>query len=269
MNGLNKISITIHSYISKFTKREKMKIAITTVGSKEPEDESKNEGRLKAGKLAMAKAKSLGADVLVLPAGFVVANDFESRQRITDALIDEARSLELAVVFGVDDHSWPQAYGYAWSPVDNMAYSWEQRSSTRHWNKRSEQPITLTDNQWEAKRQSYDDARILTTKGGLVGVLLCGELFNERIRNALIKRKPKIVVDLVHRGQGFRSAGAMKKLCQYGIASACSAHVQKDGAMKRCYIPGNGNEGNVSKRDIDDRIIEGSHRIELKLFEIP
>ena len=107
-----------------------MKVAITTVGSKGPEDEAKNDERLKAGKLAMAKAKSLGAEILALPAGFVVGNDFESRQKISDALIDEARSLELAVVFGVDDNSWPQAYGYAWSPVDKIAYIWEQRSST-------------------------------------------------------------------------------------------------------------------------------------------
>ncbi len=244
-----------------------MKVAITTVGSKGPEDESKNEGRLKAGKLAMAKAKSLGADILVLPGGFVVGNNFKSRQQIADVLIDEARSLELAVVFGVDDHSWPQAYGYAWSQVDKMAYSWEQRSSTRHWNKRSEQPITITDNQWEAKRQSYDDVRLLTTEGGLVGVLLCGELFNERIRNALIKRSPRIVVDLIHRGHGFRSTDAMKKLCHYGIASACSAHVQKVGSMKRCYIPGKGNDGNASTIELDDRI-EGPPRIELKLFEV-
>ncbi len=244
-----------------------MKVAITTVGSKGPEDESKNEGRLKAGKLAMAKAKSLGADILVLPGGFVVGNNFKSRQQIADVLIDEARSLERAVVFGVDDQSWPQAYGYAWSPVDKMTYSWEQRSSTRHWNKRSGQPITLTDNQWEAKRQSYDDVRLLTTEGGLVGVLLCGELFNERIRNALIKRRPKIVVDLIHRGHGFRSTDAMKKFCHYGIASACSAHVQKEGAMKRCYIPGNGNDGNASTIKLDDRI-EGPPRIELKLFEV-
>jgi hypothetical protein len=244
-----------------------MKVAITTVGSKGPEDESKNEGRLKAGKLAMAKAKSLGADILVLPGGFVVGNNFKSRQQIADVLIEEARSLELAVVFGVDDHSWPQAYGYAWSPVDKMAYSWEQRSSTRHWNKRSEQPITLTDNQWEAKWQSYDEVRLLTTEGGLVGVLLCGELFNERIRNALIKMSPRIVVDLIHRGHGFRSTDAMKKFCHYGIASACSAHVQKVGAMKRCYIPGNGNDGNASTIKLDERI-EGPPRIELKLFEV-
>lgn len=244
-----------------------MKVAITTVGSKGPEDESKNEGRLKAGKLAMAKAKSLGADILVLPGGFVVGNDFKSRQRIADALIDEARSLELAVVFGVDDNSWHLAYGYAWSPVDKMVYSWEERSSTRRWNKRNELPNILTDNQWEAKLKSYDDVRLLTTEGGIVGVLLCGELFNERIRNALIKRRPKIVVDLIHRGHGFRSTGAMKRLCHYGIASACSAHVQKVGAMKRCYIPGKGNDGNASTIGLDDRI-EGSPRIELKLFEV-
>ncbi len=159
-----------------------MKVCITTVGSKGPEDESKNEGRLKAGKLAMAKAKSLGADILVLPAGFIVGNDFKSRQQIADMLIDEARSLELAVIFGVDDNSWFQAFGYAWSPVDKMAYSWEERSSTRRWNKRNEQTIALTDDEWEAKLESYDDVRLLATEGGLVGVLLCGGLFNERIR---------------------------------------------------------------------------------------
>ena len=78
---------------------------------------------------------------------------------------------------------------------------------------------------------------------------------------------PKIVVDLVHRGHGFRSAAAMKKLCHHGIASACSAHVQKDDAMKHCYIPGKGNDGNASTREFD-RIVEGPPRIELKLFEI-
>ncbi|MDD2756918.1 MAG: hypothetical protein PHS80_15500 [Methanothrix sp.] len=244
-----------------------MKVAITTVGSKGPEDESKNEGRLKAGKLAMAKAKSLGADILVLPGGFVVGNDFKSRQKIAYALTTEARGLELAVVFGVDDNSWHLAYGYAWSPVDKVVYSWEERSSTRSWNKRNKQPNILTDNQWEAKLKSYDDVRLLTTVGGVVGVLLCGELFNERIRNALIKRSPKIAVDLIHRGHGFRSTGAMKRLCHYGIASACSAHVQKVGAMKRCYIPGKGNNGNASTIGLDARI-EGPPRIELKLFEV-
>lgn len=217
----------------------------------------------------MAKTKSLGADILVLPGGFVVGNDSKSRRRIADALIDEARSLELAVVFGVDDNSWPQAYGYAWSAVDKIAYCWEERSSTRLWNKKNEQQIILTDNEWDAKLKSYDAVHLITTEGGVAGVLLCGELFNERIRNALIKCSPhpKIIVDLIHRGHGFRSTNSMKKLCHNRIASACSAHVQKNCSMKRCYIPGKGKDGNASTREFDS-IIEGPPRIELKLFNI-
>jgi hypothetical protein len=240
-------------------------VVVTTVGSKGPEDATKNESRLEAGKLAIEKANSLGSDVLILPAGFLVCNNSKSRQRIADTLIDKARSSELAVVFGVDDDNLPQAYGYAWSPLEDITHSWDQRSSTRCWN---EQPTTLSDNQWEEKMKSYDDARLLTIEKGVVGVLLCGELFNERIRNALIKKSPKIVVDLVHRGHGFRSTGAMKKFCHDGIASACSAHVKMENAMKRCYIPSEGSDGNVSTRGFD-RIIEGPPRIELKLFEIP
>lgn len=60
----------------------------------------------------------------------------------------------------------------------------------------------------------------------------------------------------------------MKKLCRDGIASACSAHVRKENAMKRCYIPGKGHDGNVSTRDFDG-FIEGPPKIELKIFEIP
>ena len=240
-----------------------MKAILTTVGSKGPEDATKNECRLEAGKLAMERANSLGSDILILPAGFLVSNNSKSRQRIADTLIDKARSLELAVVFGVDDDSCQQAYGYAWSPLGNKTHSWEQRSSTRRWN---EKPSDITDNQWEEELKSYDDARLLTIESGVVGVLLCGELFNERIRNALIKKSPKLIVDLVHSGHGFRSTSAMKKLCRDGIASACSAHVQKHNAMKRCYIPGEGC-GNVS-RPVSKDIIKGHPRIELELFEI-
>ncbi|HPS91991.1 MAG TPA: hypothetical protein PKV33_07535 [Methanothrix sp.] len=211
----------------------------------------------------------MDADLLVLPGGFLVGHDSESRKRIADEFIDEARSLDLSVVFGVDDIIWPIAYGYAWSAVDRMAYCWEERSSTRFWNKMDKQQIKLTDNEWDAKLKSYDEIRLITTDGGVAGVLLCGELFNERIQNALIKLSPhpKIVVDIIHRGQGFRSAQTMKKLCCNGIASACSAHALKKCPMKRCYIPGKGDDGNVSPREFDS-IIYVPSRIELKLFEV-
>jgi hypothetical protein len=240
-------------------------VAITTVGSKGSEDSTKNESRLKAGKLAMVKAKSLGSDILVLPAGFLVSDDSKSMQIMADILIDEAQCLELAVVFGVNDCEVQLSYGYAWNPLEGKKSTWKQLSSTcKDWR---ELPEGFTKDQWEAQLKGYIDTRLLAINGGVVGVLLCGELFNEHLRNALGNKKPTIIVDLVHRGSGFRSTGAMKKICREGIAVACSAHVQKGNAMKRCYIPCNGDDGNVSTRD-SDTVIKGPPKIELKLFII-
>lgn len=188
-----------------------MKVAVTTVGTKGLEDKSKNEVCINASTTAMEKAKSLGAEVLILPAGFLVVGIIETRQELADSLIDKARSSNIAVIFGVDDSVDNTAYGYAWKS-STESYCWDQRSSNRK-------------NQWDVSDQRCDEARLLRLNSGNVGVLLCGELFNERIRRALYKEpKPKIVVDLVHNGRGFRPYSAMKELYQNGIASACSAH---------------------------------------------
>lgn len=185
-----------------------------------------------------------------MPAGFLVAGVSENRQNLADSFIDEARSLNIAVIFGVDDKGDKTAYGYAWRK--SKSYCWDQRSSN-------------SKNQSEVSHQRCDEVRLLGLNSGNVGVLLCGELFNERIRKALSKEpKPKIVVDLVHSGRGFRPCSAMKKLCQNGIASACSAHVQREKAMKHCCIPG---KGFVSERE-PERVVKGPCRIEIKSFEI-
>jgi hypothetical protein len=82
---------------------------------------------------------------------------------------------------------------------------------------------------------------------------------------ALNNKKPKIIVDLIHVGRGFEVHGAMKKLSENGMASACSLHAKSQNSMKRCYIP---TAGNVSTRG-SDTIIMGPPRIEIKSFEIP
>lgn len=69
-------------------------------------------------------AKSKDADILALPAGFLFHDIPESRQEIAEALIDGARKRNIAVIFGVDDEN--EAHGYAWSPLDNATYSWDQ-----------------------------------------------------------------------------------------------------------------------------------------------
>ena len=231
-----------------------MKVAVTNVGSKapEPEDATKNKSRLNAGKQAMEIAISLQADIFVLPGGFLVSKNSESRQKLADSLIDKARSLEIAVAFGVDDYDAKNigAYGFAWSPTEDISHCWKQRSSTS----KDKIPLSLC-----------EDVHLLRIGSGLVGVLICGEIFNKDIVAALNKKKPKIVVDLIHVGQGFEVHGAMKKLSENGIASACSLHAKSQNSMKRCYIP---TTGNVSTRN-SDTIIMGPPRIELKSFEIP
>jgi hypothetical protein len=158
-----------------------MRVVMTTVGSKGPaEDETQNCNRINAGNEAMDIAKSSGADILILPAGFLFHNNSKSRHEIAGAIIDKARKLKLAVVFGIDgmdDSDRIQAYGYAWSPTENITYCWKQRSSN-------------SQDQWDISQQLCDEVRLLRLKCGDVGVLLCGELFNKRIRDALINEKP-------------------------------------------------------------------------------
>jgi hypothetical protein len=237
---------------------ETIRIAIANVGSIGPEHEdatkNENESRLEASKQAIERAFSLQADILVLPGGFLVCRNSESKQNLAESLIDRARCLEIAVAFGVDDYDLDAenrgAYGFAWSPTEDITHCWKQRSSTR-WDKI---PPSLS-----------EDAHLLRIGSELVSVLICGEIFNKDILAALNKKKPKIVIDLIHVGQGFRVHGAMRRLSENAIASACSLHAKSQNAVKRCYIP---IKGNMSTRN-SDAIIRGPPRIEIKSFEIP
>jgi hypothetical protein len=227
-----------------------MKLAMTTVGSKGPAHEIENKERLSAGIVALSKAKSLGSDVLVLPGGFLLAQSSVMRRDLADHLIEKAKSLNMAVIFGIDDTSDTEAYGYAWSP--NESHCWDQRSTTRN-------------DQWDVPQWRCDELRILKLYEGAIGVLICGELFNERIRSTFLREpKPKAIVNLIHMGHGFRSMDAMKKYCENGIAVACSAHVKTKNGLKRFCVPGRGFESIRKNNDV----VEGPIRIEIALFEI-
>jgi len=249
-----------------------MKVVATTVGSKGPESQVHNQERLDAAKQALINAKQMLADVLVLPGGFFTSHDSQSRQRIANSLISKAEEFGIAVVFGVDEEAeeprkvkakrkkrkggkggFPSPmYGYARSHTENMSYCLRQRSTNR-------------DDQWVVSDEMCKEVRILKIGDEALGVLMCGEIFNQRIRNAIIgySLRPKVVADVAHVGQGFRVGKAMKKLCDFGLASICSVHVKRRFAMKHCCIP---KKGFVSSRDWD-RVVDGPPRIELKLWE--
>lgn len=242
-----------------------MKLVATTVGRKRPDDASWNDTRFKSGKQALIRASNLGADILVLPGGFFTARSSDSREAIARRFIAEAEQIGITVVFGVDeisknvktDHEYLRRgqllpyYGYAWSPTDGIIHCWQQRSSTRG-------------NQWFTHISYCQELRQLKIGDEVIEILMCGEIFNERIRNSLTKHgpEPKVVADVAHVGSGFRVFQGMKKLADLGIPSVCSVHAQSENAMKHCYLPG---KGSASSRK-SDAVVYGVPRIELKLW---
>ena len=250
-----------------------MKIAATTVGTQCPEDSVYNSPRMQAAKQALEKSKKRAAHVLVLPGGYFTADDYQSGQRIANSLVSEAKRLGIAVVFGVDEYNadsvearlrtktkakvqkqtaewWPDPmYGYAWSPTDNEIHCWRQRS-------------TNSTDQLYVDDKRCKEVRLLMVNNDALSVLICGEIFNESIRNAIrnCEPRPKVVADLGHKGRGYRVSQGMKKL---GLASMCSLHVQSRNAAKPVFRP---EVGYKSVRGWDE-VAEGPPRIEIKLLD--
>jgi len=251
-----------------------MKIAATTVGTQGPESPTQNTQRLEAAKQVLIAANELGADVLVLPGGYFTSDDYQSRQRIANSLANEAKRLGIAVVFGVDEEStgpsnsgvkgkkqqsstglslYPM-YAYVWSPTDNKKHWWQQRSIVAV---KRQKPLI----------NAYAEVRLVKIGAETLAVLLCGEIFNQHIRDALrnCKSRPNVVADLGHRGAGFKIFLGMEPLGEgeQGIASMCSIHVQGRNAKKRYCTPSMG----YMSTNCSDRIVKGPPRIEIKLLD--
>lgn len=240
-----------------------MKIVTTTVGRKGPDDRTHNQERFAVATRALEKATNLDGDLLALPAGFFTASHTQERESIAQSLIGTAKQVGIAVVFGVDqvmnnldtDLSWQiqggglPSYGYAWSPSENLTHCWAQRS-------------TNSTNQRLVPNEKCQERRLLKIGDESIALLLCGEIFNQRIRQALRDYQPKVVVDIAHVGSGFRVFQGMKVLAKSvgGLPSVCSVHVQSENAMKYCYIP----PGNCRSSRMTDGYVYGPPKIELK-----
>lgn len=242
-----------------------MKVVTTTVGRRGPGDEAQNEERLTAAKRASEEATNLDGDLIVLPAGFFTAGSTQAREAMAQSLVSTAKQLGIAVIFGVDqevkslsrDYN-PEIqrgglpfYGYAWSPSENVIHCWAQRS-------------TNSQNQWSAPERVCTEMRLLRIGDEIVAVLMCGEIFNQRIRQALSRYQPraKVAVDVAHVGSGFRVFQGMKVLARLGLPSVCSVHAQCEFAVKHCYVPPG---TRLSSRSRDGHV-DGPPSIELKLW---
>ncbi|MQY54394.1 MAG: hypothetical protein GH149_03760 [Methanosarcinales archaeon] len=196
-----------------------------------------------------------------------MAKTISEKEKFSQAILNEAKKHNVAIAIGIDTEikknpssDWLDRikkntlpwFAISWSPTENILHSWRQRS------------VTGRD-----QKYSSDDAcaeeRALPISDGRIEVLMCGEIFNERIRKNIVSRKDDLtaVVDLGHISAGFRVWAGMKKLAEGGLTVLCSVHTDGRLGQKYCYTP----SGSMSTR-APDTTFSGPPRLELKAWSL-
>lgn len=237
-----------------------------------------NSDRLTVYEQALAKSANAEVDLLCLPGGYLfyapqtpvvspLSSGDHKLAQLIEQIINLAQKYRVAVAVGLDlarkdptaDHSvdvrsgklpW---YAICWSPSENQVLCWNQRSVTSIDQRHRPQALCET-------------AHTIRIGGHGVEVLMCGEAFNSRIRDAVTRRKerPIALVDLAHTLVGFRVTAPLKELAERGIHAMCSGHADKREAMKYYYAP---TSGRRSSRRVDFSC-GGTPRLEAKVWSI-
>ena len=126
------------------------------------------------------------------------------------------------------------------------------------------QRTTNSTNQHFVSDNVCQEERLLRATPRVEG-LICGEIFNQRIRSGLIDRKTSIVIDQAHKAFRFRVFGPMKQLAMNGISSLCSVHADVREAVKHCYVPGRPGWVSMSSHKTDKNIGK-QPRLEIKYW---
>jgi hypothetical protein len=189
-----------------------MHILICTVGKDKPaSNDAENGDRLVALERLLDTAKERASvDLVVLPGGFFFSSEGNPREL---PILQEIRQViekrGIAACFGVDTaHKQPNdveavkecrlsSLAFAWTPQDGHVGPWRQRSTS------SQDQKYVRQGPAQEKRNIHVD-----TQG--VALLICGELFNPKIRAAVQAQGIAVAVDMAHRSKGFRFARAAK-----------------------------------------------------------
>jgi len=136
---------------------------------------------------------------------------------------------------------------------DGSSALWRQRSQT------SRDQRFISDSMCWKPRLLLPEPRI--------EALVCGEIFNPRIREGLASRSTRVAVDLGHYSGGFRVHAGMKSLAKLGISSLCSVHADRKGAMKYCYAATSDGIKRFSSRKCDLEVGQKPW-VEFKFWEV-
>jgi hypothetical protein len=253
-----------------------MKFSVSTVSYKGYHKIKNTENRLNL--IEKVAKKVLRYDdkikLICFPGGFLYAtSEGKQIEEIANRVSRISQNNKIAIICGIDTKPTSKVnnpkidilikkeklYSFAIYTFHNNIEYWRQRSST-------------SKNQKLISDDLCNENRTINIGNKSIEILLCGEIFNQRIRESIIDRNVNAVIDIAHEGDGFRIDGAMKIFAQNNIPCFCSVHVEKINAIKKAYFPEN-NENGWRKEStcIPDIIVEkaeNSPRIEIKVWRI-
>jgi hypothetical protein len=170
-------------------------------------DKRWNKRRIAHALQVMQAMTELGVELVVFPAGYVTAETEADTADLLEPLFEYACRKSLGFVLGVDlasacdmadnkenvdthlqNHSLP-CLQYAYCPDTQSSQVWRQRSCT------SLQARNLVASKW-----LIEAPRFITVKGHRIELVLCGEIYDERLGEAIEKRKPELCVVTGHKG---------------------------------------------------------------------
>jgi len=250
-----------------------MKFATSTV-SRYPSETSarikENETRIKAFCKGLNELKRKEVAFWALPGGYLFARSQSHFKKLADEIVKEAKKRGIAIAVGIDldektsKEDWTEEiklgklpwFAVCFTPKSKDYYIWRQRSNT-------------SKNQRATPKEYCLEERVIEIGNKNIEILLCGEIFNKRIRDAAANRNPNAIFDLGHTSAGFRVHSAMKILAKKGIISFCSVHADLFNAMKYCYFPLKNEIGykSYSTRERDIMITNESLTIEIKIWD--
>lgn len=190
-----------------------------------------NDRRTEIGVAGLRWAADEGAQLVVLPAGFLRSRSPEKRDVLESValLLRNARRLGVAIVIGVDacspnwggkndrdsfiQRSLLPYFAVAWSPGRNSRVNvWRQRSTTsRNWRL--------------APATANTEVRSIRVADREVVVVLCGEGFSTPVRDGIVARKPSLAVLPAHAaGGGLRHWRALSYFRNRGVPALRAVH---------------------------------------------
>ena len=199
-----------------------LRVCATVVELTGQGDKKHNDERLEAARRVL-RDRVGKEDLVVLPAGYLRAQSEAEVRRVGRPILELAKELGLAVIFGVDSekprYPWSTrvaqftlpSFLIGWSPTDSSVQVWRQRS--------------LSGDDWRlAPEKTRLQPRALDVAGHLVVPVLGGEVFSPGIRTTLAGQGPTLAVLAAHQASGARHWAAQECLMWLGVPSVRSVH---------------------------------------------